>query len=409
MRTAHFDPFSGASGDMVLGALIDAGLEVGVLEAELAKLPLSGYHLTTEAVEVNAVRGIRLTVHSSENHHHRTWSDIRMMIETTTFSLAVKERSLVIFRTLAEAEAAAHGVPVDEVHFHEVGAVDSIVDICGAAIGFDALGIESATCGPVRVGAGFVRSQHGLMPVPAPATSHLLASGRVPVAPMPQNFPDVQAELLTPTGAAILVSICSFEPANIVSSRVAYGFGSMELPWPNALRMWLNDTAGAEEAEDSPERTDLIVLESNIDDMNPQAYELLMERAFTAGALDCWLTPIQMKKSRPAIILSILCEPSARARLEATVFDNSPTLGIRSTHVERLALSRLETTIATRFGEVRLKVAVRDDRISQARPEYEDCARLARETGRSFADVWDDAYRLGESLIGRNPDSLSET
>lgn len=407
MRTAHFDPFSGASGDMVLGALIDAGLDLGLLKTELAKLPLSGYQLSTEALEDHAVRGTRLTVHATEDHHHRTWSDIRTMIDATAFAPAVKERALTIFRTLAEAEAAAHGVPVDDVHFHEVGSVDSIVDICGASIGFDAMGIVAATCGPVRVGTGFVRSQHGVMPVPAPATSHLLAAGRVPVSPMPKSYPDVQAELLTPTGAAILVSTCSFEPAVIASSQVAYGFGSMELPWPNALRLWLNDDAVVHEPESEPARDDLVVLETNIDDMNPQAYELLMERAFAAGALDCWLTPIQMKKSRPAITVSILCASSARARIEQAVFDNAPTLGIRSWEVQRLALPRLETSIATRFGEVRLKLAVRDDRVSQARPEYEDCAKLARETGRSFADVWDDAHRIGESLVGRHIDTLS--
>jgi len=408
MTVVHFDPFSGASGDMVLGALLDGGLDFAHLESELAKLGLGGYRLELETVEKHGVRGTRITVETEEEHHHRTWRDIQHLIRLSDLPEPTKVRALAIFLRLAEAESAAHGVAVGDVHFHEVGAVDSIVDICGAAIGLEALGVTVATCGPVRVGTGFVKSQHGLMPVPAPATAHLLAAGRVPMAPMPPACPDVQAELLTPTGAAILVSTCSFAPVDVLPRRVAHGFGSMELPWPNALRIWILGSEDSEPSKQGTQIKQLQVIETNIDDMNPQGYELLMERVFAAGAFDCWLTPIQMKKARPAVTISVLCSQDRREAIEDLLFENTPTLGVRAHGVDRRALERLELAVATRFGDVRLKLAVRDGRISQARPEYDDCARLARQTGRSFSDIWDDALRLGERYVGQQSGSISE-
>jgi uncharacterized protein (DUF111 family) len=244
------------------------------------------------------------------------------------------------------------------------------------------------------------------MPVPAPATAHLLAAGGVPMAPMPRAYPDVQAELLTPTGAAILVTTCDFAPVDVVAGRVAYGFGSMELPWPNALRLWILESEVTESREQDEQIEWLQVIETNIDDMNPQGYELLMERVFAAGARDCWLTPVQMKKARPAVKVSVLCTDDRRASIEDVLFGNATTLGVRAHRVERRALGRLEAVVATRFGDVRLKLAVRDGRVWQARPEYDDCARLARETGRSLSDIWDDAYRLGERFVGQQASAL---
>ncbi len=406
MKPARFDPFSGASGDMMLGALLDAGLELPVLQEQLSLLPIGGYTIQAEPVEQHAVRGTRATVTVTEPQPARTWVEIREIIRTSRLSDVVRERALAIFERLAVAESQAHGVPVETVHFHEVGAVDAIVDICGAVIGIEAIGLGPITFGPVRTGAGFVRAQHGLMPVPAPATAAILASSGASMLPMPSGFESLEAELLTPTGAAILTTVATYDQQPFAPSRIAHGFGSRELPWPNALRLWIGESEPTLEEGTGPGST-TVVLETNIDDMNPQGYELLMERLFAAGALDVWLTPVQMKKSRPGTVLSVLCAKREQPRLEEVIFDNSPTLGIRSYPVERAMLEREFFTVATRFGDIRLKLAIRDGRISQARPEYDDCAELARSTGRPLSDVWDDAYRIGESLIGRDPATLS--
>lgn len=404
MYPAWFDPFSGASGDMILGALLDAGLELSDLRQQLELVPISGYEILAEPVEQHAVRGVRATVTVTQPQPARTWLEIREMIGSSGLSEAVRQLALSIFERLAVAESRAHGIPVENVHFHEVGAVDAIVDICGTAIGVETLGLGPVLFGPVRTGAGFVRAQHGLMPVPAPATAAILADSGATMLPLPTGFESLEAELLTPTGAAILTTVATFGQQPFSAARIAHGFGSRELPWPNALRLWIGESAtdAGSEAE-----TSTVVLETNIDDMNPQGYELLMERLFGAGALDVWLTPVHMKKSRPGTVLSVLTLERDRSKLEEVIFDNTPTLGIRSYTVERETLRREFFTVATRFGDIRLKLAIRDGRISRARPEYEDCAELARKTGRPLSDIWDDAYRMGESFIGRDPATLS--
>ncbi|MBX3070291.1 MAG: nickel pincer cofactor biosynthesis protein LarC [Thermomicrobiales bacterium] len=402
MATLHFDPFSGASGDMVLGALIDAGLDLDFLRQQLALLPVGGYTIETEQIEQHAVNGTRLTVSVVEDQPARSWTEIQQIISTSALSPEVRATALAIFERLAVAESAVHNQPLATVHFHEVGAVDAIVDICGAAIGFHALAISAATSAPVRTGAGFVRAQHGLMPVPAPATAQLIATASIPMLPMPEGFETVQAELLTPTGAAILATLASFEPAPVRPGRIAHGFGRKALPWPNALRIWIGDET--DRAATEPES--VLLLETNIDDMNPQGYEIVFERLLAAGALDCWLTPIQMKKNRPATKLSVLAGMDLRSEIERIIFANTTTLGVRSAPFARTTLDRQEFLVSTRFGDIRLKLAIDNGRVIRARPEYDDCATLARRHEAPFPEVWDEAHRLGDSLIGRDAATL---
>jgi uncharacterized protein (TIGR00299 family) protein len=389
---------------MVLGALVDAGLPLQVLQEELGKIPISGYRVEAEQVERNAVRGTSLRVSVDMPQPSRDWRSIRTLIDSSTLADQARLKSLAIFEALALAESAAHGLPVEDVHFHEVGAVDSIVDICGVAIGLAALGIDQLYSGPVRVGAGFVSTQHGILPVPAPATAQLLASAGAPMLGMPPEYLDVHAELLTPTGAAILTTLALFEQPPFKLDQVAYGFGSRELPWPNALRLWLGESIESEPHSELP-REDLMVIETNIDDMSPQAYELLSERLFHVGALDVWLTPVQMKKGRPAIVVTALATMDGREAIERVLFDNSTTLGVRSYTVSRSAMARQFIIVTTRFGDVRLKLRILDGRVVDATPEYDDCANLARRHERPFMEVWEEARRMGDRFGGLEANS----
>jgi uncharacterized protein (TIGR00299 family) protein len=392
---ALFDPYSGASGDMVLGALVDLGLPVDQLRRHLQQVLPDGWMIQTETVEQKSVHGTRVTVELDGDQPQRDWAEIRRLIEQSTLPDAMRSRALAIFSLVAEAEAHVHRTPIDRVHFHEVGAVDSIVDICGAAIGFELLGIERAYTRPLRTGQGFVQTSHGLLPVPAPATAEIIARCRIPVAAPGQADDDIRAELLTPTGAAIIGALATPLEQPFTPSAVGYGFGSMQLPWPNALRLMLSETAALEIPANE------VLLETNIDDMNPQAFEILTERLYAAGALEVWLTPVIMKKSRPGTVVSLLAPARLRPELERVVLENSTSLGVRSTAIDRTKADRSFQTVATRFGDVPLKLKLVDERVLSAMPEYDDVARLARESGASFAEVWDEAHRIGERFIGR--------
>jgi uncharacterized protein (TIGR00299 family) protein len=282
------------------------------------------------------------------------------------------------------------------VHFHEVGAVDSIVDICGAAIGFELLGIDSAHTLPLRTGQGFVKTSHGLLPVPAPATAEIVAQTQLTTLSPGTADADVRAELLTPTGAAIIGAMATPASAPFTPTKVGYGFGSMTLPWPNALRVLL----GSESDVPSAPETSELLLETNIDDMNPQAFELLSERLYAAGALEVWLTPVQMKKLRPATVLSLLAPATLRDQLTNVILTNSTSLGVRALPVDRTKADRAFETAVTRFGDVALKLKIVDGRVLSAMPEYQDCVALARASGAPFAEVWDEAHRIGERFVG---------
>ncbi|MDQ4044336.1 MAG: nickel pincer cofactor biosynthesis protein LarC, partial [Chloroflexota bacterium] len=303
MRIAYFDPFSGASGDMVLGALVDAGLSVDDLRGVLRGLDLDGYSIEAERVEQHGITGTRVTVEASEDQPARDWHVIRDLLTRSELPESVRGASLAIFGALAAAEALVHGADIEHVHFHEVGGVDAIVDIVGAAAGLYLLGVEQVYSGPPALGRGFARSQHGIIPVPAPATAQLLASTGAP-----SRDAEIEAELLTPTGAAILTTLAEFQRPEFTTSVVGYGFGRRELPWPNALRVWLGDLqeGNASVQAGSTSTSEELLLEANIDDMNPEFYELLMERLFDAGALDVFLTSITMKRGRPATRVSVI-------------------------------------------------------------------------------------------------------
>jgi len=398
VRIAYFDPFSGASGDMILGALLDAGLELRRLRAELGKLGLDGYELQVEPVSQHGIGGTRAVVALAADRPQRDWAAIRDLIGASALDPGPKEAALAVFRRLAEAEAKVHGVDPDRVHFHEVGGVDAIVDICGACLGLALLGVEGVFSGPPRLGSGFARSQHGIIPIPAPATAELLARANAPAAgPDPGETP-VEAELLTPTGAAILTTLAEFRRPDFVPSAIGYGFGSRELPWPNALRVWIGEAT----AEPAPGDDDGdLVLETNLDDMNPQFFELLSERLFAAGAVDVWVTPTQMKKGRPGVVVAALCPARRRRALEDVLIENSTTLGVRATRVDRTKAAREIATAVTRWGEVRLKLRAWNGRVLDAAPEYDDCLALARAHDIPLREVWHEAHRQGEVHVGR--------
>ncbi|HYJ13046.1 MAG TPA: nickel pincer cofactor biosynthesis protein LarC [Thermomicrobiales bacterium] len=394
MKIAYFDPFSGASGDMILGALIDAGLPFGHLTRELGKLGLEGYAISAERAGQHGIHGTRVIVELTEHLHSRTWSDVRALIERSELEPSLKDASIAIFQRLAEAEAKIHAATPDDVHFHEVGGVDAIVDICGACIALSLLGIEAVYFNSPQAGSGFTHSAHGLIPIPAPATLELLARAQVPIAPPIRIMRETPAELLTPTGAAILTTIGTCAQPSIAPSAIGYGFGQKELPWPNALRVWIGDLATSAEVDGE------ILIETNLDDMNPQFHELAMERVFAAGALDAWLTPIQMKKSRPAAILSAITPASKRHQVEDAMIFNTSTQGVRVTSIERTKAGRVMEQVATKWGDVHLKLRIWNGRVIDAMPEYDDCLALARQHDLAIREVWNEAHRMGEAYVG---------
>lgn len=396
MNVAYFDPFSGASGDMILGALVDAGLDLTALRTELSKIEIGGYTLRAEKAGQHGIHGTRVRVDVTEDVHSRTWGDIRALIEASGLDATVKDAALSIFERLAIAEAKIHATTPDDVHFHEVGGVDAIVDICGACIGLAFLRIDAVMCGPLQMGHGFANSAHGTIPVPAPATLELVATANAPAAKPTKLIAETPAELLTPTGAAILTTLATFDRPSFSPTAIGYGFGQKELPWPNALRVWLGTVETVDEGGDGE-----ILLETNIDDMNPQFLELALERLFAAGALDAWTTPITMKKGRPAMQVSVLSPASRRQELESILIENTSTLGVRAIPIERTKTARVIEPVTTRWGDVRVKLRIWNGRVIDAMPEYDDCVTFAREHDIAVRTVWNEAYRISEPRIGQ--------
>lgn len=396
MKVAYFDPFSGASGDMTLGALVDAGLPVERLSTELARLNLGGYRLHADRAGQHGIHGTRVTVEvTGTDHHHRDWSTIRAMITDSDLDSPVKDAALAMFERLARAEAKIHNSSLDHVHFHEVGGIDAIVDICGTAIGLALLGIDAVYSGPPQLGSGFANSAHGTIPIPAPATLELIADANAPTAKPIPTMLDHPAELLTPTGATILTTLATFERPSFAPSSIGYGFGQKELPWPNALRLWIGDMV------DTSGESGEVVIETNIDDMNPQFYEVLAERLFTAGALDVWTTPIAMKKGRPATTVSVLAPANQQQAIEHVLLANSTTLGTRSWQVTRTKAGRQMATVTTRWGDVPVKLRILSGRVIDAQPEYDAVAALARQHDQPVRDIWNEAHRQGEVFVGQ--------
>jgi uncharacterized protein (TIGR00299 family) protein len=403
VRIAYFDPFSGASGDMMLGALVDAGAPVAEITAMLGGLRLPGWSIQAEPASQNGIAGTRVTVLADDEAHSRTWRTIRAMIESSTLPDSVKARAIAIFSNLAEAEAAIHGSTADDVHFHEVGGIDAIIDICGASCALEMLGIETVFSGPPRAGTGFAKSRHGVIPVPAPATARLLAMAGAPLPPADSERDAVPGELLTPTGAAILTTLARFERPAFAPSAIGYGYGRKTLPWPNALRVWIGETADEVPATDGD-----VLIETNIDDMSAQHVELLIERLFAAGAYDAWTAPITMKKGRPALLVSAIGPASAQAAIAGTMIEQSTTLGVRVQPIERIKAERRIETVVTRWGEVRVKLRGWNGRVIDVAPEYDDCAAIARHEDLPLRTIWNEAHRIGESFVGLRIDESGE-
>lgn len=400
MKILYYDCFSGISGDMHLGAMIDLGVDLEYLLAELKKLNLSGYSIRTEKDQRNGITGTRVdvTVEGEHNHkhvisavhqhEHRNLKEILDLISTSGLSDAVKERSSKMFTLLAKAEATVHNTSVELVHFHEVGAVDSIIDIVGAAVCIESINPDRIMASAVELGGGFAECEHGKLPVPAPATVELLKG-------IPVSSGAVQKETTTPTGAVILsANADEFTPLkNFRILKTAYGIGQRKTEIPNVLRLYLGE-AEVNAQPDGQETSRAVMIECNIDDMNPEIYGFIMEQLFASGADDVFLTPITMKKIRPASKLSVLCRMELERAMTDIILTQTTTLGVRTYPVEKTMLKREFTTMETRFGKVTIKSAIYQGIRIRSKPEYEDCIRIAREYHIPVQQVYQEINKL---------------
>jgi len=374
MKIAYFDCFSGISGDMTLGAMVDVGVDPELLKSELAKLKLDEYELNFAKVQKHGITGTKANVHlhhhehsDHHDHHGRHLSDILQLIYESELSDDVKTKSKLVFTKLGEAEAKVHDVDIEEVHFHEVGAVDSIVDIVGSVIGISILGIDKIYSSPLPLGQGFVKSSHGIIPVPAPATVELLKG-------IPTKRTEIQGELVTPTGAAIISTLAEgfgIMPEMVID-KVGYGAGTKELSeQPNLLRVILGTK------EDSCESDTINIIETNIDDMSSQIYDLLIDKLLAIGAVDVFMTPIIMKKSRPAVKLTVLVDSVHLQEACNSIFAETTTMGVRIYEANRKKLSREMIEVETEYGKVSVKLGKIGDEVLKVLPEYEDCKHLS--------------------------------
>ena len=430
MKTLYLDIFSGISGDMFIGALIDLGVEPRRLELELRKLKLEGYHLHMSRGQKASISGIKFDVHLSEDEHHhhhehehdphghehqehdhqhhhkdqephqhehddphhdgRTFREIKQLISESGLSDWVKHRSIAVFQRIAVAEGKVHGVPAEEVHFHEVGAVDSIVDIVGSSIGLELLGKPRVLAGPVVEGTGWINCAHGRFPVPAPATLAILGARGIPLSQC-----DEPHELITPTGAALLAEFAeSFEPMrNLVAEKIGFGLGQRNNKTrPNVLRAILGEVADGGGSHDW--QTDTIaVLEANLDDLNPEILGYFIEKALGAGALDVFYTPVQMKKNRPGTLLTVLCAEADADQFSELMLRETSTFGVRRSLAERRKLTREFTIVQTAYGQVKVKLGKLDGKILQAAPEFDSCRKLAEEAKVPLKEVYEAASK----------------
>ncbi|HME82810.1 MAG TPA: nickel pincer cofactor biosynthesis protein LarC [Candidatus Eremiobacteraceae bacterium] len=402
MSIAFFDAFGGASGNMILGALVDAGLSVDALERELRRLPVRGWKIKTEAVHKRGIGALYLDVdvpgedieygridstapkvenaHHHEGHPHRSLADVLEIIRAARYPAQVESKAIAIYERLAAAEARVHRMPVDEIAFHEVGQVDAIVDVAGAVLGLHLLGIDAVYCSPLPCGRGTVHGAHGAMPSPSPATLDLLRG-------VPTYAVDLDAEMVTPTGAAILTGLASFAlrpPMTI--DHIGYGAGRSEFPFANVLRVSIGERAGSENPLLQADEGDVVQIETNIDDMNPQLYAHVAERLVAAGALDVWTQAAQMKKGRPGTLLAALAPAQRSESVAAALLAETTTIGVRRWPVTRVTLPRSSESVTTSLGLVRVKVVATPSG-RRARPEYDDCAAIARRSGMALGDV----------------------
>jgi pyridinium-3,5-bisthiocarboxylic acid mononucleotide nickel chelatase len=368
MKTLYFDCFAGASGDMILGAMVAAGVDPKFLREQLSLLPVSGFNIDFETATRSGLSATYARVETAHEHEHRHLNDIKQIIDGSGLPESVKQRGVQIFSRLAEAEACVHNEPIDRVHFHEVGALDAIVDVVGAAICFDYLQIDRFVSSPLHVGSGMVQMAHGRFPVPPPAVAELLKG-------VPFYATEVKGELLTPTGAAIITTVCSeYGPIpQMKTESTGHGAGTREYQdFPNVLRVLIGET---ESQAATDER--LWMIETNLDDASPQIIGHVMERVLELGALDCFFTPVQMKKNRPGVLLSVLCGRGKKEAVMRLLFTETTTLGLRSYEVERRALQRSVVRVETPYGPIDVKVAHLDGRVVNEMPEFEQCREAA--------------------------------
>jgi len=386
VKIAYFDCFSGISGDMCLGALINAGVPLQKLERELKKIPVTGYRLALRKVQRASLSAIKIDVIEQQQQQHgrpqtpiRTLGDLIKIIQKSSLPPEIKQKGLEIFTKLFQVEAKVHGIPVQKVHLHELSAVDSIVDIFGTLIGLDILSIDKVFSSPINLGSGFVETQHGTLPVPAPAVAEILRD--VPVYSKGMKY-----ELTTPTGAILIKELVSKYGDMPLMETTASGIGAgsrNESRWPNVLRVFIGNLLAIEASVDKAGGSyeAVTVIETNIDDMNPQLFEYVMEKLFRAGALDVFLTQILMKKGRPGIKLSVLCKKEQRNPLITIIMKETSTIGVRFHEVKRIALERTIKKMDTEFGRMRIKFSRLGDEIMKITPEYEDCKKIARKRG----------------------------
>jgi uncharacterized protein (TIGR00299 family) protein len=415
MQTLYLDIFSGISGDMFIAALLDLGVEAKVLERELKRLQLDGYHLHVARKQKSGIEGVKFDVHleaecagdhEHEHEHghphahgehshthaeHRNFTQIQQLIAASTLSDWVKEKAVAVFRRVAIAEGKIHGLPPEKVHFHEVGAVDSIVDIVGACIGLELLGKPRVLAGPVVEGTGFVRCAHGRMPLPAPATLEIFSARGVTVAQCEEPH-----ELVTPTGAALLAEFAeSFAPMRgLISRKIGYGLGTRDnRTRPNVVRAVLADPAADSVGEHDWETDTIAVLETNLDDVSGEVLGHFVETTLAAGALDVFHTPIQMKKNRPGVLLTVLCRAEDADRFTVRLLRHTSAFGVRRSFTERRKLRREFVTVKTEFGDIPVKLGKLDGETVQAAPEFEPCRAKAVQAGVPVQEVYDAARR----------------
>jgi pyridinium-3,5-bisthiocarboxylic acid mononucleotide nickel chelatase len=400
------DCFSGISGDMLLGALLDVGLDLDALRAGLAKLPLTGYTLEATRANEHGISGTRLHLRLENDgpHEHRRLVDIAALLDVAQLPERAYRRALAVFARLAQAESAIHGTTPDEVTFHEVGAVDSIVDIVGAALALELLGVDDVYCSELPLTSGRVRSAHGALPVPAPATLELLRGTDAVWRSVP-----AEGELVTPTGAALVATLARFERPTMRISAVGYGFGTRQLPWANCLRVALGI---APERHTPPEagfeRDKVVVIEANIDNMTGEALGWLMDHLLANGALDVSYTPVQMKKNRPATLLAVMARPEDASQLAALILRESATLGVRMQTMERLKAGREVDEIETPIGPARVKLKSIGGVVVSVTPEYDDCRALAQKLRLPVETVMGQVTQAARAHFGLNDDAHEE-
>jgi uncharacterized protein (TIGR00299 family) protein len=390
MKIAYFDCFSGISGDMTVGALLDAGLKIETLEKELKKLGLSGYQLEVNKVVKKGISATQFKVKIKEERVERRFKDILGILEKSKLDEEIKKETEKIFFNIAQAESKIHRKDIDKIHFHEIGGLDSIIDITSAVIGIKTLGIEEIHSSSLPVGKGFVKCAHGIIPVPAPATLELLKN-------IPTYSGGIESEMITPTGAGIISTLAkSFRERPLMKiERIGYGAGEKEFTIPNLLRVSIGEkNLKDENLKDDYVSDEAVLIETNIDDMNPEFYDYIMDQLFSKGALDVFLTSIQMKKNRPAHMLSIIVYEQSLKEILEVLFFESTTLGVRIREIKRLRLTQQNFIAETKYGKIKVKVGIFKGEIKNVAPEYEDCKKMAKQHQVPLKEVYEEAKKV---------------